>query len=92
MPYPVLDAHIALQIGEKFEPAEAAPVIAAMFPEFTRANHVAWANRFASLFTRSIYKWVQAPLSLHLGNVDIERERALQHPVITRPEWRQEAR
>lgn len=57
-----------------------------------QATHAAWANRFASLFTRSIYKWVQAPLSLHLGNVDIERERALQHPVITRPEWRQNAR
>ena len=92
MPYPVLDAHIALQIGERSDPIEAAPIVATMFPAFDQATHAAWANRFASLFTRSIYKWVQAPLSLHLGNVDIERERALQHPVITRPEWRQNAR
>ena len=32
MPYPVLDAHIALQIGEKYTPAEAAEIAAAMFP------------------------------------------------------------
>jgi NAD+ synthase (glutamine-hydrolysing) len=89
MPYPVLDAHIALQIGEKYLPDEAAPVVAAMFPAIGESTHRAWAERFASLFTRSIYKWVQAPLSLHLGNLDIERERAFQHPVITKPEWRQ---
>lgn len=89
MPYPVLDAHIALQIGEKYLPDEAAPVVAAMFPAIPEPTHRTWAERFASLFSRSIYKWVQAPLSLHLGNLDIERERAFQHPVITQPEWRQ---
>ena len=89
MPYPVLDAHIALQVGEKYLPDEAAQVTAAMFPTISASTHQAWAERFASLFTRSIYKWVQAPLSLHLGNLDIERERAFQHPVITKPEWRQ---
>ena len=87
MPYPVLDAHIALQIGEKYTPAEAAEIAAAMFPAVAIGQHRAWAGRFLSLFTRSIYKWVQAPLSLHLGNLDIERERAFQHPVITKPEW-----
>lgn len=92
MPYPVLDANIALQIGEKYAPDEAAEVTAAMFPAHSATQHRAWAERFASLFTRSIYKWVQAPLSLHLGNLDIERERAFQHPVITKPEWQTEWR
>ena len=36
---------------------------------------------------QSIYKWVQAPLSLHIGNLDLDRERALQLPVVTDAEW-----
>jgi NAD+ synthase (glutamine-hydrolysing) len=36
---------------------------------------------------QSIFKWVQAPLSLHIGNLDLERERALQIPVVTKSAW-----
>jgi NAD+ synthase (glutamine-hydrolysing) len=39
------------------------------------------------MFSQSIYKWVQAPLGLHVGNLDLDRERALQHPVVTSNEW-----
>jgi NAD+ synthase (glutamine-hydrolysing) len=39
------------------------------------------------MFTQSIYKWVQAPLGLHVGNLDLERERALQLPVVQSGEW-----
>src|SRR5690606_14154733 len=46
-----------------------------------------YAARFASMFTRSIYKWVQAPLSVHVGALDLERERALQLPVVQQNEW-----
>jgi NAD+ synthase (glutamine-hydrolysing) len=42
----------------------------------------AWVEKFVRLFVQSIYKWVQAPLSLHVGNLDLERERALQLPVV----------
>ena len=34
-----------------------------------------------------IYKWVQSPLSLHIGNLDLDRERALQLPVVSKPAW-----
>ncbi|MEA2523592.1 MAG: hypothetical protein QOF73_819, partial [Thermomicrobiales bacterium] len=27
------------------------------------------------------------PLSLHIGNLDLERERALQLPVVTKADW-----
>jgi len=87
MPYPVLDACIALHIGEKLSPAEVASVLPGLFPEHPEKALVAWAEKFSRLFSLSIYKWVQAPLSLHLGNLDIERERALQLPVVTRREW-----
>ena len=43
--------------------------------------------KFARLFVQSIYKWVQVPISLHIGNLDLDRERALQLPVVTRAEW-----
>ena len=45
------------------------------------------STKFVRLFLQSIYKWVQSPLSLHIGNLDLERERALQLPVVTSSEW-----
>jgi NAD+ synthase (glutamine-hydrolysing) len=30
---------------------------------------------------------VQAPISLDIGNLDLERERALQLPVVTSRDW-----
>lgn len=91
MPYPVLDACIALYCSEKLSPQEIATVLPQLFPEHSVATHLNWTNKFATLFMRSIYKWVQAPLSLHLGNLDLERERALQLPVVTRQQWNQPA-
>ncbi len=87
MPFPVLDACFALYAGEKMEPAEVREALRAMFPDHEAAQLDTWAERFARLFTQSIYKWVQAPLSLHVGNLDLERERALQLPVVQRTEW-----
>ena len=46
-----------------------------------------WAKRFTTLFSQSIYKWVQSPLSLHVGSLDLDRERALQMPVVQKNEW-----
>jgi NAD+ synthase (glutamine-hydrolysing) len=87
MPFPVLDACFALYAGEKMEPAEVKIALRALFPEHDPALIDAWTMKFARLFTQSIYKWVQAPLSLHIGNLDLERERALQLPVVQRTEW-----
>jgi NAD+ synthase (glutamine-hydrolysing) len=58
-----------------------------MFPGEDAAKLAAWTRKFGALFTASIYKWVQMPLSLHVGNLDLERERALQLPVVQRREW-----
>ena len=45
------------------------------------------STRFTKLFSQSIYKWVQSPLSLHVGSLDLDRERALQMPVVQKTEW-----
>jgi NAD+ synthase (glutamine-hydrolysing) len=87
MPFPVLDACFYLFAGEKMAPAEVAVAVRAIFPEIDGAKIDAWTAKFARLFTASIYKWVQAPVSLHVGNLDLERERALQLPVVQRTEW-----
>jgi NAD+ synthase (glutamine-hydrolysing) len=87
MPYSVLDACFALFAGEKMAPSEVAQALVAAFPEHSPDTLAAWTARFVRLFESSIYKWVQAPISLHVGNLDLERERALQIPVVRRDEW-----
>lgn len=87
MPFPVLDACFALYAGEKMSPTEVREVLRVMFPEHDAKTIDAWSARFARLFTQSIYKWVQTPLCLHVGNLDLDRERALQLPVVQRSEW-----
>ncbi len=87
MPFKVLDACFALYAGEKMAPAEVERALCAVFPDEDPAQLAAWTQKFARLFTSSIYKWVQTALSLHVGNLDLERERALQLPVVQRTEW-----
>jgi NAD+ synthase (glutamine-hydrolysing) len=88
MPFPILDACFALYAGEKLGAADLRAALASMFPEVPAdvlSTHVA---RFVTMFSQSIYKWVQAPLGLHVGNLDLDRERALQIPVVSSDEWR----
>ena len=87
MPFPVLDACFALFAGEKMNEDEVARAMVSIFPEHDPKQLADWVGRFVRLFTASIYKWVQAPISLHVGNLDLERERALQLPVVQRSEW-----
>ncbi len=87
MPFPVLDACFALYAGEKMSIDEVIAALTSMFPEHTPAELGGWATKFGRLFVQSIYKWVQTPLSLHVGNLDLDRERALQLPVVQRKEW-----
>jgi NAD+ synthase (glutamine-hydrolysing) len=87
MPFPVLDACLYLFASEKLTPAEVAAALPAVVPGLAPEAADAHARRFARLFARSIYKWVQSPLALHVGTLDLDRERALQLPVVQRPEW-----
>ena len=87
MPFPVLDACLHLYAAEKMSAREVAEALGSLFPEMTFEARVTHATRFARLFTQSIYKWVQSPLSLHVGSLDLDRERALQMPVVQQNEW-----
>jgi NAD+ synthase (glutamine-hydrolysing) len=87
MPFPILDACFHLFAAEKLLPAEVEQVLATMFPEVPAERLHADVEKFSRLFLQSIYKWVQSPISLHIGNLDLERERALQLPVVQHRSW-----
>ncbi|MBI4538513.1 MAG: NAD(+) synthase [Gemmatimonadetes bacterium] len=87
MPFAILDACLYLYAGEKLAPEEVAAALPSLFADVDAERLRADALRFARMFTGSIYKWVQSPLSLHVGTLDLERERALQLPVVQQTEW-----
>lgn len=87
MPFPILDACFHLFADEKLQPDEVRMALEEMFPQVPGGELEQHVAKFTRLFLQSIYKWVQAPLSLHIGNLDLDRERALQLPVVTSPEW-----
>ncbi len=96
MPFPVLDACFALFAGEKLMPAELYKRIyrmwdneelKAMRPDYKTGMLKEWVKKFVVLFMSSIFKWVQAPQAVHLGSLDLDRERALQLPVVKSLEW-----
>ena len=90
MPFEVLDACLYLYGAEKLAPDEVARALADIFPSLSAEKLTAHAQKFARLFTASIFKWVQSPLAIHLGGLDLDRERALQLPVVQRTEWKGE--
>jgi NAD+ synthase (glutamine-hydrolysing) len=87
MPFEILDACLYLFGAEKLAADEVARALPSLFPARSPDALAGFAEKFARLFTRSIYKWVQAPLALHVGSLDLDRERALQLPVVQRTEW-----
>ncbi|MFN0064224.1 MAG: NAD(+) synthase [Myxococcaceae bacterium] len=87
MPFPVLDACFHLFAEEKLQPTEVLSALAGMFPARGEKALRADVEKFHRLFLQNIYKWVQAPLSLHVGNLDLDRERALQLPVVSKADW-----
>ncbi len=87
MPFEVLDACLYLYGAEKLAKEEIAEALPAIFPERNKEQLAVWAEKFIRLFTQSIFKWVQSPLAIHIGALDLDRERALQVPVVQRREW-----
>jgi NAD+ synthase (glutamine-hydrolysing) len=87
MPFEVLDACLYLYASEKLATDEVARGLPSLFPDHDPAQLSTWATKFTRLFTQSIFKWVQAPLAIHVGSLELDRERALQLPVVQRTEW-----
>ncbi|HRI63463.1 MAG TPA: NAD(+) synthase [Polyangium sp.] len=88
MPFEVLDACLYLYGAEKLAADEVAQALPSIFPARDPQQLTTWAQKFARLFSQSIFKWVQSPLAIHVGSLDLDRERALQLPVVQRTEWK----
>lgn len=91
MPFPILDACLYLFVNEKLTLREVRNIIrtmwtddelSAMSKSYEPGKITEWVKLFGKLFFRNIHKWVQCPLSIHLGSLDLDRERALQLPII----------
>lgn len=96
MPFPVLDACFELFAGAKLMPEVVTAELRARFtdaelkklrPDYQPELLALWVERFTRLFVTSIFKWVQAPQAVHLATLDLDRERALQLPVVQSMEW-----
>jgi NAD+ synthase (glutamine-hydrolysing) len=87
MPFEVLDACLYLYGAEKLAADELGGALRGVFPDGDPAELAGWAEKFGRLFNQSIFKWVQSPLAIHVGSLDLDRERALQLPVVHRVEW-----
>ena len=87
MPFEVLDACLYLYASEKLATDEVVRALPSLFPERDPKQLAAWAQKFSRLFTQSIFKWVQSPLAIHVGSLELDRERALQLPVVQKTEW-----
>lgn len=96
MPYPVLDACFELFAGQKLSLPEVLTELERKFsdedlkqfdPAYRPGQLKEWLRKFARLFVTSIYKWVQSPQGVHVSDLDLDRERALQLPVVQSLEW-----
>ncbi|MEP7119753.1 MAG: NAD(+) synthase [Byssovorax sp.] len=87
MPFEVLDACLYLYASEKLATDEVVRALPSLFPDRDPHQLATWAQKFSRLFTQSIFKWVQSPLAIHVGSLELDRERALQLPVVQRTEW-----
>lgn len=88
MPFVILDACFKLFAGDKRMPEEVAEVLKSQWCSVYKKEQIEeWVTKFTALFMRSIFKWVQSPLSVHLGSLDFDRERALQLPTVSSLEW-----
>lgn len=96
MPYPVLDVCFELFAGQKLSLPEVYSELSRKFsdeelkkldPAYRPGQLKEWVKKFARLFVTSIYKWVQSPQGVHVSDLDLDRERALQLPVVQSMEW-----
>ncbi|MBN2441771.1 MAG: NAD(+) synthase [Spirochaetales bacterium] len=96
MPFPVLDACMYLFVEEKKGPKGVYTILQTMWteeelkelcPTYKKGMLKDWVKKFVTLFKNSLFKWVLTPEAVHVGKLELDRERALQLPVVQSGEW-----
>lgn len=96
MPFIVLDTLIFLHLGDrlgatdcylevrnKFTDAE----LAEIYPGYEVGMLKQWTKKFFVRFYHNIHKWVGTPEGIHVGGIDLDRERATHLPTVTSLSW-----
>ena len=88
MPFPILDACLHLYAGEKMSPDEVGAGVEVAVPELPRQTSSTTGRRDSRSCSRSrSTSGCSRRMSLHVGSLDLDRERALQMPVVQKNEW-----
>lgn len=87
MPYAVLDTCLGLFFELKLDKKQIYAKIKELFPQYKSQEIKNWVEKFLKLTRNAIYKWELSPQSAHLNNLNLDRSRALQLPVIQSSEW-----
>ena len=82
MPFPVLDACLHLYAGEKMSPDEVGAALKALFPDYPAGQLADWADAVHQAVLTVDLQVGPVAASLHVGSLDLDRERALQMPVV----------
>lgn len=96
MPFDVMDTIMEVFVGKREDATTVYNTLRAKFtdsylrqlsPNYEPGMLKTWTNRWLRLFFGNVFKWVTAPEGIHIGPVDLDRERALQIPTTTSLEW-----
>ena len=89
MPYEVLDELIDLFVGNKMSAKECwiALINDVQYTHYGANQLQIWTKDFIRRFHMGIFKWVQMPECVHLQDIDLDRERCLQLPVVASLEF-----
>lgn len=89
MPYIVLDELIDLFLGTRMSAKECWIALCndELYEHYGAEQLEAWTKDFIKRLHRGLFKWVQTPEAIHLQDIDADRERALQLPIVCSLEW-----
>lgn len=96
MPFDILDTLIFLHVGDRLGPIEVYESLRQTFsdtdleqiyPEYTPGMLKVWVKKYFTLFYRNIHKWVTTPEGIHIGAIDLDRERATHLPTVSSLNW-----
>lgn len=99
MPFEILDEQLNLFAGRKLGPVEiyrtlrskySGKELRALDPSYKKGDLKRWVKYFVHRFFRMEFKRVRQTLSVHLGSVDLDRERSLFLVVALSLDWLQD--
>ncbi|MEZ4373741.1 MAG: NAD(+) synthase [Polyangiaceae bacterium] len=83
MPYPVLDYIERAAIRDARSPAEIYGLLAVHFPQYSRADHLLWLERFFRLWSQNQWKRERYAPSFHLDDENLDPKTWCRFPILS---------